>query len=244
MKRPLIPVILTILLAVVAGTAVFLYVAGVDDRALADQQAARVLVTDEMVERGTTLADARAAGLVREADVAADLAPVGALEAADPTASSLVFLADMPAGQTVLQASVGTAVEDVPAIEVPDSQMAVSVLLEDPAKVGAFLRPGSRVAIFNTFAVPRSGEGEDVIFETRPLLDDVTVLAVGTVTRSGAEEATEEAWQAQLVTVAVTQGQAERLVHATRTGALHFALLGREAAVTTSEGVSDITLFP
>lgn len=244
MKRPLIPIILTVLLAVVAGTAVFLYVAGVDDRALADQQAASVLLTDERVERGTTLADARQTGLVRQVDVAADLAPVGALDATDPSASALVFLDDLPAGQMVLQASVGTDVEDEPAIEVPDGQMAVSVLLEDPAKVGAFLRPGSRVAIFNTFAAPGTGEGTEVIFETRPLLDDVTVLAVGTVTRSGVEQATEEEWQAQLVTVAVTQEQAERLVHATRTGALHFALLGREAAVTTSEGVSDLTLFP
>lgn len=243
MKRPLLPIAVTLVLALGAGTAAFVYVAGADDRALADQQAATILVTEADVLRGTTLVEARAAGLVTEATIAADLRPATAVDASAVDASSLVFLADLPAGQTVLQASVGSAVEELPAIEVPEGQMAVSVLLEDPAKVGAFLRPGSRVAIFDTFAEP-TAPAEDPIFRTRPLLDDVTVLAVGSVTRTQAQQAAEDAWNEQLVTLAVTQEQAERLVHATRTGALHFALLGEGASVAPSAGVNDLTLFP
>lgn len=243
MRKPLIPITVTLLLALGAGVAVFWFVVGADDRALADQEAATMLVTQDVVPAGTPLGVAIDDGLIAQTSVPADLRPSTAISTVDASNTALVALADIPAGQTVLQPSVGTTVDEPPAITVPEGQMAVSVVLEDPAKVGAFLRPGSRVAIFDTYAVPGTEDSVDAIFETRPLLDDITVLAVGTVTRDSADQATEDSWSAQLVTVAVTQEQAQRLVHATRTGALHFALLGEGTVLTPSEGVNDRTLF-
>lgn len=244
MKRPILPIVLTILLALGAGAAVFWYVTGAEQRALAEQQVATILVTQDAVPEGTTLGQAVSEGLITETAIPERLRPSTALGALDAQTTELVVLSDLPAGQTVMSASVGLAVEEEWPIEVPEGQMAVSVLLDDPSKVGAFLRPGSHVAIFDTYAVPGTGETADAVFETRPLLDDVAVLAVGAVTRVGADSATQEAWDAQLVTVAVTQEQAERLVHATRTGALHFALLGEGTLLKPSAGVSDLTLFP
>lgn len=243
MKKPLLPITLTILLALGAGIVTFLFIAGADDRAIADQQGATIVVTKDAVPEGMTLRTARDEGLITETMIPADLRPSNALGPIDQVDPALVALAEIPAGQTVMEAAVGTAVEQAPAITVPEGQMAVSVVLDDPAKVGAFLRPGSRVAIFDTFAVPGTEDTEDTVFATRPLLDDVTVIAVGTVTGDRADEATEDSWSAQLVTVAVTQEQAQRLVHATRTGALHFALLGEGTVLSPTEGVNDRTLF-
>jgi pilus assembly protein CpaB len=242
-KKPLLPITLTILLALGAGIVTFLVIAGANERAMADQESATILVTQDAVPEGMTLRAARDEGLITETTIPADLRPATALGPINQVNPTLVALAEIPAGQTVMEASVGTAVEQSPAIMVPEGQMAVSVVLDDPAKVGAFLRPGSRVAIFDTFAVPGTQDSTDAIFETRPLLDDITVIAVGTVTGDRADEATEDSWSAQLVTVAVTQEQAQRLVHATRTGALHFALLGEGTVLSPTEGVNDRTLF-
>jgi pilus assembly protein CpaB len=121
--------------------------------------------------------------------------------------------------------------------------MAVTVQLEDPAKVGAFLRPGSRVAVFDTFETTEGQEEAMTRRTTRPLLADVTVLAVGAVPESGEEGAAADTWAAPLVTVAVDQQQAERLVHAARTGQLYFALLGEGTQVRMNSVVTDSGLF-
>lgn len=243
MKRPVLPIVIAVFLAVAAGAIVFWFVTSAEDRALAQQDVATVVVTTDVVPEGTTLAEAEAAGLLETTSVPARLRPASALAGIDGANGSLVVLADLPAGQQVLQAAVGSEVVRDRPIEVPDGQMAVSVLLDDPSKVGAFLRPGSHVAVFDTFAVESDDPLSPVGFQTRVLLDDVVVLAVGAVTRSGEDAAQSDAWEAQLVTVAVTQDQAERLVHAARTGALHFALLGETTELMPTAGVSDETLF-
>lgn len=245
MKRPLIPVLVTIVLALAAGGAVFLLLMSADSRAMAEREVATVLLAEQDVPEGTGVAYAKESGLLSEATVPTDLMPADALDPSDPATAGLVFVSSLPAGQMVLRAAVGTELPSTAAIDVPPGQMALSVLLDDPAKVGAFLRPGSRVAVFDTFAVPGSADAGEPLFETRVLLDDVEVIAVGSATRTDDAAADEEGdWTAQLVTLAVTQDQAERLVHATRTGALHFALLGEDTDLTASEGVSDVTLFP
>jgi len=46
-----------------------------------------------------------------------------------------------------------------------------------------------------------------------------------------------------LFTLSVTQADAERLVHAARTGTLTFALLGPETTATPGAGTDDRTIF-
>jgi pilus assembly protein CpaB len=45
------------------------------------------------------------------------------------------------------------------------------------------------------------------------------------------------------ITVAVTQAQAEKLVHATQTGALYLGLLGTDSKVKPGAGVDNNSLF-
>lgn len=249
MKRPVLAIIIAVLLALGAGAAVFAYVTTAESRVLEQQAVATVVVARESVPEGMSLADAMADGLLVTETVPARLKPASALESVTGTNGGLVALSNLPAGQIVLAGGVGAEVPQRQPIEVPDGQMAVTVLLDDPSKVGAFLRPGAHVAIFDTFAVEIESESVDgagsttTYYQTRPLLDDVVVLAVGAVTRAEADAAESQAWEAQLVTLAVTQDQAERLVHGTRTGALHFALLGEATQLTPSEGVTDQNLF-
>ena len=64
MKRPVIPIILAIVLAIGAGAAVYLYARGTENRVLEQQQAAPALLSEAAIPRGTALVEAQADGLV------------------------------------------------------------------------------------------------------------------------------------------------------------------------------------
>ena len=149
---------------------------------------------------------------------------------------------------------------------VPEGMLAVSVALDDPSHAGPFTVVGSKVAVLDTFNVQEgdksgttpAGDGlqdrHEYTRATRLLLPSVEVLAVGqstTVTApydardtSGHGTATAAGQDTTtLFTLAVTQDQAERLVLASRTGALTFALAGPKAIVAPGAGQTDRTLF-
>src|SRR5205814_8283670 len=124
-----------------------------------------------------------------------------------------------------------------------------------PEQVAGYVRPGAKIVIFDTFTAQNfntpipTGErltfGKEVPQTTRVLLPRVEVIAIGTRGEVGsatsrqngsagtAGTATNGQTQTQdaagggnlLVTVAVTQDEAERLVHAVQTGTLYLALL-------------------
>lgn len=243
MKRPVIPILLALVLAIGAGVAVYFYARGTENRVLQEQQPVAVLVSADVIPAGTTLGQAQADGLVNQTQVSEKLRPAQGIEAVTSANSELVALADVPAGQMLLTTSFGTAPEQAVALRVPDGLMAVTVQLQDPQKVGAFLRPGSQIAVFDTVKLPAKVVGEEPAFATRPLLDRIEVLAVGAVAEQQEATATADAWNASLVTVAVNQEQAQKLVHGSQTGALTMALLGQDTALKPSVGVTDANLF-
>lgn len=243
MKRPVIPIVLALVLAIGAGVAVFFYARSTENRVLAEQQPVSVLVSTDTIPAGTSLGQAQADGLVTQTQVSEKLRPAQGIESVTTENRALVALADVPGGQMLLSSSFGVAPEQAVAIRVPDGLMAVTVQLEDPQKVGAFLRPGSQIAVFDTVRLPTEDPGAVPVFATRPLVDRVEVLAVGAVTEQQEATATADAWTARLVTVAVDQAQAEKLVHGAQTGVLTMALLGENTTLTPSVGVTDTDLF-
>lgn len=247
MKRPVIPIIIALVLAIGAGVAVFYYARGAQDRALQEQRPVSVLVTTDVVPAGTSLGQAQSDGLLAETQTSEQLRPAGAIDVVNASNSELVALADVPAGQMLLSSSFGVAVAQAEALRVPDGLMAVTVLLEDPQKVGTFLRPGSQIAVFSTVKLPASETTPGLATEggllTRPLIDRVEVLAVGSTTEAMEAAATADAWTAKLVTVAVDQKQAEKLVHGTQNSVLTMALLGETTTLKPSVGVTDADLF-
>lgn len=271
MTRRLAAVLLAVALAVTGTAGVFLYVQGADSRALRGQQPVPVYVAHAAVPAGTTAKAAVDKGLLVKESIAAKGVPAGALTALTPDNQSLVAAADIPAGQLVLAslfapprpASTG-------ALPLPPGTVAVAVELQDPARVGSFLQPGAQIAIFDTFNV-RAGangqrvpsgdkltDGADKVRATRLLLDRVQVVGVGATGESASPAVTTAAQttggkdQSQqkdapvstsVVTVAVTQAQAERLIHVFNTGTLSFALLGAQSTISPDAGVDDLGLF-
>lgn len=244
MKRPIIPILVAIGLALLAGVLVFWFANSAEERALDEQTAVSVLITTADVAKGTSLSAAADAGLIESTQVSDKLAPASALASVTGLTGSLIATSDIPAGQIVLANSFANEVVVPAGVEIPNGMMAMSVTLGDPQKVGSFLRPGSYIAVFNTMSTtsPEAPDGEPVV-RTRLLLDRVQVLAIGSVTAESGDSIAPEDWTNALVTVAVDQDQAEKLVHGAQTGALYLALLSDDTTLKPSEGVTNQTVF-
>jgi pilus assembly protein CpaB len=210
-----------------------------------------------------------AEGLLGKDVFAAKSVPAGALEKVGPENEALVATSDIAAGEIVLASRFGAQQEADTALVVPEGMVAITVELTDAGRVGPFLRPGSRIAVFDTYQgrdpenddLTPSGVakalGDDQVLDvnaTRVVLPAVEVLAVGDVTIDGRtpvagvdpdEDAAGPEAQAvptTLVTVAVSPADGQRLVHAAQTGLLYAGLLG-EGADGGDALVEDRTLF-
>ena len=196
-------------------------------------------VSEKPVSAGTSLADAVRDRALVKTQVAARAFPVGALAEVTPTNEALVAITDIGVGEYVLASRFGTTPTGRRAIQVPPGQVAVSVRLEDPARVGSFVTPGSRIV---TAGNPTQTQA------TRVLLGDALVIAMGdtsltpadTNTQNGAQDQTKPTF---LVTLALTPLDANRLVHGIQTGALYAGLRGADTTIDPTVQITDYNVF-
>jgi len=245
MGRRVMAVLVAMLVGFVGVIAVMLYAKGADSRAVADQQPQTVYIAQEVVPSGTTAADAVAKGLMSPTKIAAKGVPLGALATVDAVNGKLVALTDIAAGEFVVASRFGKTPTGQKAIQVPDGQVAVSVMLPDPSRVGTFVTPGSRIVIFDSYP-------QNAPVRTRILLDDVLVIGVGQTSLTPVADAngqTEAEGKAQasaasaLVTVALPPDAAARLVHGIQTGILYAALRGTDTKANLGQIISGSNLF-
>jgi pilus assembly protein CpaB len=255
MGRRLVAIFAAALVALLGAVAVLLYAKGADSRAIAAQQPTNVYVVKTIVPAGTTLKDAVQNGLIIKTSVAAKGVPIGALSGVDGSNGGLFALSDIQPGEYVLGDRFGVKPVGTKAIEVPAGQVAVSITLSDPARVGTFVTPGSKVVLYDTYTpvAKASASSSDTPAATsqatQVLLDDVLVIAMGEASLTPAAPTTGEGDEAAapvpgaLMTVAVTPADAVRLVHGIQTGSLYAALRGTDAKVDLGKVVSEATLF-
>jgi pilus assembly protein CpaB len=230
MGRRTILLVVALLVAALGTGLVFAYVSRVDDRAIADQKPTEVLVVKKAVSQGTSVADAEKAGSFEIQKVAAASVAPGALSDLAPV-RELFALSPLFPGEQVLQAKFGSAAATT-GLAIPKGQIAMSIQLTDPARVAGFVEPGSDVIIFATGSVdPQNGTKP---FDTAfTLLPRVTVLAVGPTTVARANDTTgttnKEALPRTIITLAVTQLQAQRILLADFKGDLSFGLLTKDS---------------
>jgi pilus assembly protein CpaB len=162
------------------------------------------------------------------------------LDGYQTTADSLtgtVSLGTIYPGEQIISAKWGQSAAVSSALQIPDTNMAVSVNLTDPSRVAGFVNPGSQVAIFLTGTEQATGTGF-----ARLLLERVAVLGVGSTTpvsttttdESGAS--TTEQLPRTLLTVSVNQVQAEKILFAQANGELAFGLLTDASEVAPDAG--------
>jgi pilus assembly protein CpaB len=248
MGRRIVAIFAAALVALLGVIAVMVYAKGADSRAVASQQPSDVYVVRSLVPSGTTLKDAVQTGLIIKTSVSAKGKPTGALTGVDGGNGGLFALSDIQPGEYVLSDRFGVKPVGTKAIDVPAGQVAVSISLSDPARVGTFLTPGSHVVLFDSYDGVTTGASATGT-QTRVLLEDVLVIAMGESSLTPAAAPTEEDAAAAapvsgaLLTVAVTPADAVRLVHGIQTGRLYAALRGTDAKIDLGKVVSQASLF-
>ena len=256
MGRRIVAIFAAAVVALLGVVAVLMYAKGADDRAIASQDPSSVYVVKSVVPAGTTLKDSVQSGLIVKTSVASKGVPLGALQGVTGSNGGLYALSDIQPGEYVLADRFGTKPVGTKAIDVPAGQVAVSIALADPARVGTFLTPGSKVVLFDTYtptetAVKDGADATKLSQQTRVLLDDVLVIAMGEAsltptqapTNAGEDSADSAPVRGALMTVAVSPADATRLVHGIQTGNLYAALRGTDPKIDLGKVISEATLF-
>lgn len=244
MGRRTVLLIVAALIAAVGTSLVFFYVQGVDARAAQRFDAVQVLQAVKPINPGETLADAQSAGKI-------EMGTVGRAQLLDGAMTSIgdmgkkVALTTVYPHEQIVTAKFGDAGEQE-VLGIPDGKMAISISLSDPARVAGFVNPGAEVAIFASADAGAMGNNDSA---TRMLLPRVTVIGVGSTTvvsttttdQTGAQ--TTEQLPRTLMTLAVDQADAEKVIFAARNSEVSFALLTDKSSVKQGPGVTSDSVF-
>jgi pilus assembly protein CpaB len=254
-KRRVLTVTLALLLAVLGTVGVLAYVHGANARAVAGMKAVSTLVAQQPIPGGTSASTALHEGLLASRQLPASSVPPDAVSSITPDISSLVLSANVQSGQLLLRSMLVTSAQatSMGALAIPKGMVAVTISTCMPGAVAGYVQPGSHVAVFGTFSdtknngsqscggsgsSPGSGQTNLAHVHTRILLPRVQVLAVGAAPPSGQNGTSSETASSNgssnqntssqnivMVTLAVSQPDAERLITLDSSGLTYMALL-------------------
>jgi pilus assembly protein CpaB len=254
MKRRMVLIAAAVALALVGTLAVFAYVHNADKRAVAGTKPASVLIAHKAVPAGTTFGDAMKDGYLTAEKVPASSAPESAISPLDSgVADTAVAATDIPSGQIALHEMFSTTTSSkTGAIAIPKGMIAISVTMASNADVAGFVQPGSQVAIFGTFTVvgadgkPATGVTGTAQYLTDLILPKVLVTATSEAAPTnvqGAKEGSQSSVStggSVLVTLAVTQADAQKIILAQQTGQIYFGLLSDSSVVANDGGTTNV----
>lgn len=243
MDRRRILLVVAVVVALLGTALVYLYVRGADARANDRFDTVNVLRAVAPIEAGETIDDAQANGKLALEPVASDYLLPNYQTSVEALSGSVATVPILPGEQITSDKFGSEVVAGVGGLVIPKGMIAISVSLTDTARVAGFINPGTRVAIFVN--------GQDATGSpyTRLLLEDVEVIAVGststttqtTTTAEGTE--TTEQLPKTLMTLALAQKDAERVLLSETTGELVFALLTKDSNINSDGGVTAADLF-
>ncbi len=258
MNRRSVLLLLATLVALVGTALVVVYVRSADNRAQEQFDTVEVLVAAQTIDAGESIDAASAAGKIEKRPVPKNQVLIDALTSTESLDNEVAVTA-IYAGEQLIPAKFGGAAQGQ-TLAIPEGMQAISVELTDAARVSGFVNPGSEVAIYHiepmqdlssggTDAGVSAGAGPDGV--VRLLLKRVLVLGVGststtttkTTTPDGA--ATTEEVPRTLLTVAVNQADAQRLMFASAdsNGSLAFALLNDKSKTAADRGIGWKNLY-
>lgn len=243
MNRRRILLIAAVVVALIGTALVFLYVRGADARANDRFDTVEVLRAVAPIEAGETIDDAAASGKLQLQPVARDYLLPNVQTSVESLSGSVATMRILP-GEQIVSDKFGSEVTDVAsALTIPRGMMAISVSLTDTARVAGFINPGSEVAIF------LNGTGTDGQPFSRLLLEQVRVIAVGSTTTTQTTTTTAEGTQTveqlpgTLMTLALEQPDAEKVLFSQGAGELVFAVLNNDSNVNPGPGTGANDLF-
>lgn len=237
MDRRRLLLVVAAVIAALGVALVFVYARGAENRAADKYDAVKVLVAQVKILPGESIDEAMQNGKVVTASVTKDQLLDGASASTEALRGKVALTTIYPQEQLVPVKFGGVdEVEAAATLPIPEGKLAISIAVDIDDRVGAFVRAGAQVAVILT------QEGASA----RVLLDRVTVLAAGAITSvpTDGEEAPEASDDVQsLLTLAVTQRDAEKLRFSETVGVLSLALLNDASQVKPDDGVGNSNLF-
>ena len=236
MDRRRILLIIAAVIAALGTLLVFLYVRSADARAQDSVDAVQVLTASQPIAAGESYDDALAAGKIVATGVARSQL-LANVQTSPDALKGTVALQNLLVGEQIVADKFGANVAEAASpLGIPANKMAISINLTDPDRVAGFVNPGSEVAIFVTSdRVADARRPRPAARRTRVLLDRVTVLGVGSTTpvttTTTAEDGTQQTEQLPrtLLTLALSQEEAQKVILASKTVDVTFALLTKDS---------------
>jgi len=228
------------IIAVLGTLLVFVYVKGADTRANDRYKAVNVLTAVKQISAGETVTAAQAAGKFKLTPVASGQQLPDALTDLSTIQSDVAITTIYP-GEQIIPAKFGGSASGSN-LTIPKGMLAISVNLTDPGRVAGFVNPGDDVAIFMNAS---TGGGAF----SRLLVNSVEVIGVGTTsvvpttTTDSTGQSTTDQVPRTLLTLAVSQKNAEKILFAAQNGEVAVGLLNKDSKVAPSAGVNAQNLF-
>lgn len=254
MDRRRLLLILAVFVALIGTALVFLYVKGASK-----VTETTVYVAATNINANETWGTAVSSGKVVAKSVPqsyADSVP-GAVTTTTAIKDAEVATAPLYQGQLIVESQFSTnasaAAPPPSSLPIPKGMIAISVNLTDPDRVAGNIENGSQVAIFVTGELTPAGgagagaTGATTTTTTRLLLPKVTVLNVGspqppttsTKTDPNGTQTTEQLPRT-LLTLAVTQKEAQKVIVSSKALNLTFGLLTSSSVVHPAPGTSTL----
>ena len=245
MDRRRLLLILAVFVALMGTALVFLYVQGADKRAQDKFDNVSVLKATQDIAAGESYDQALSAGKIAPGDVPRDQLNTG-YQTSTTNLKGKVAAVPIFAGQQIIESQFGNSVQATSSsLTIPKGMIAISVNLTDPDRVAGNIQNGSNVAIFVTGSLQSANGAAAVGETTRLLLPKVTVLNVGspqppttsTTTDQNGTQTTEQLPRT-LLTLAVTQKDAQKVILASKALNLTFGLLTADSKIKPGPGTS------
>jgi pilus assembly protein CpaB len=255
MNRRIVLIAVAVVLALFGTFAVYSYAHNADERAVAGGRAVKVLIATKRVAAGTSWADAVKGGTMSVQNMPASSAPQSALSSLSAGVSnSAVAQSDIAPGQVVLREAFGAQTAQTGVVAIPKGLIALSVSLGTDADVAGYVSPQSEVVIFETAKLGLSksggsaavgkqnivgGQSASDLYVTKAIVSRAEVIATSAAAPTDLVGKSDSASSggAVLVTLAVSQQDAERLILAQHTGDLYLGLLSSTSNTSTDAGV-------
>jgi pilus assembly protein CpaB len=255
MNRRIVLVAAAVVLALVGTFAVYSYAHNADQRAVAGTKATTVLVATSRVPAGTSWAEAVKKKYFTPEKMPSDSAPQTALASVANAAigSDAVAQSDIAPGQIVLRESFAAKTATTGVLSIPKGDIAISFQVGSDADVAGFVGPGSEVIIFLTSQltgkkIPSAytTSGATPTF-TKTVVPRANVLATSqaATTQVAGSSSSSDATSGGtvLLTIALSQKDAERVILSEKIGTLYLGLLSATSRVSADPGVLNIGSF-
>jgi pilus assembly protein CpaB len=238
MGRRTLLLVSALLIAALGSAMVYIYAQSADARAREGLEMRRVLVAAENIPKDTTVEEAQTNQWLQTREINAEAVVDGAVSAVEQIGGD-VALVQIYAGEQIIPEKFGSTEEASGPVPLTAGNVAITVSVNDPQRVANFVTPGSSVAIF----VTGSRDGEE---GTRLLLPEVKVAGVGDstsapATTTGGQQSTQA--PSALLTLDVTQDQAQKIIFAQTQGVLYLGLRNGASAVSDRGETTSGNLF-